>query len=368
MNTESDHGIEILETKKVQREPVQLPMNFITVNETAPDDIKIYVKQDVYREIEVFSAKDTSKEVGGILLGKYAEVHGKMHVLISKFIEAKYTDATAATLTFTHKTWDYIHAVHQKSCPDLVIIGWQHTHPSYGIFLSNYDLFIHQNFFNTPFQVAYVVDPVNQKRGFFQWKNDKLQAANGFYIYDDVGTKISCQTEETNIKKEAQRGRDDRPILISIVLLLFISTIILLAYTRSLNSQITLLAFDQNQVKQSIQAESIRTLEIISGLQQEIDDHKLAFADMISSNDDGNMEQNVKEPTDTPDQHTDATPDPDIMIFRRYVFKEGDNLVSVCKQFGIDYHASANIIQNINGLESLDLIYVGQEIVLPVRN
>ena len=31
--------------------------------------------------------------------------------------------------------------------PDKKIVGWQHTHPGYGIFLSSYDIFIQENFY-----------------------------------------------------------------------------------------------------------------------------------------------------------------------------------------------------------------------------
>ncbi|OQB15783.1 MAG: Mov34/MPN/PAD-1 family protein [Firmicutes bacterium ADurb.Bin193] len=131
------------------------------------DDVKIYIKQDVYLKIEKFSKEDTSRERGGILIGDYFENNKKKNIIISAFIEAKYTDASASTLTFTHETWDYIHSEQKKLYPDKKIIGWQHTHPSYGIFLSNYDLFIHENFFNLPWQIAYVIDPIADKRGFF---------------------------------------------------------------------------------------------------------------------------------------------------------------------------------------------------------
>ena len=105
-----------------------------------------------------------------MLLGNYSRELGKTNVIISDYIEAKYTDASASTLTFTHDTWEYIHAEHERLYADKKIIGWQHTHPNYGIFLSNYDMFIQENFFNLPFQVAYVIDPIQNLRGFFQWK------------------------------------------------------------------------------------------------------------------------------------------------------------------------------------------------------
>ena len=133
---------------------VQLPLNFLSFGEIEPDDVKVYIKQDVYKALEKYAMSNTSKELGTILIGDYCEQLGKTHVVISDYIEAKYTDASASTLTFPHETWDYVHKQHDLLYPNKKIIGWQHTHPNYGIFLSNYDLFIQDNFFNMPFQVA----------------------------------------------------------------------------------------------------------------------------------------------------------------------------------------------------------------------
>ena len=35
----------------------------------------------------------------------------------------------------------------EANFPTESLVGWQHTHPGFGIFLSGYDLFIHRNFF-----------------------------------------------------------------------------------------------------------------------------------------------------------------------------------------------------------------------------
>ncbi len=167
---------------------LQLPINFLCLGEIEDDDVKVYIRQSVYRELEKFAASNTERELGGILIGNYSRDMGQ--VIISQWIEAKYTDASAATLTFTHESWEYIHKEHEKNYPDEKIIGWQHTHPGYGIFLSNYDMFIQENFFNLPFQIAYVIDPVRNLRGFFQWKNGSVEKLKGFYIYDEVETPI----------------------------------------------------------------------------------------------------------------------------------------------------------------------------------
>ena len=70
-------------------------------------------------------------------------------------------------------------------------MGWYHTHPDFGVFLSSHDLFIHRHFFGQPLQVAYVVDPIRQTRGFFQWRGDALDEVGGYHLTADRGDRIA---------------------------------------------------------------------------------------------------------------------------------------------------------------------------------
>ncbi|NLO41135.1 MAG: hypothetical protein GX115_16910 [Ruminiclostridium sp.] len=178
--------IELLENTNTQDCPLQLPKNITKKGSIEEGDVKVLIAEGVYTQIEELACSDTKKELGSILLGSSLLFNGKTHVIISAFIEAKYADATASTLTFTHETWNYIHAEQSRLYPGLKIVGWQHTHPGYGVFLSGFDLFIQENFFNLPFQVAYVIDPIRKKAGFFQWKDNKVQKLGGFFLYHDA--------------------------------------------------------------------------------------------------------------------------------------------------------------------------------------
>jgi hypothetical protein len=97
---EKDFEINIQDENVEDAPSVQLPMNFLTFGEIENDDVKVYIKQDVYKALEKLAASDTTKELGSIILGEYCQEHGKTHVIISQYIEAKYTDASASTLTF----------------------------------------------------------------------------------------------------------------------------------------------------------------------------------------------------------------------------------------------------------------------------
>ncbi len=131
------------------------------------DQVLVIIKKIAKDYIDEYAATDTSRELGGVLIGSYEETGGRHIVKISAAIKARYTDASLAEIKFTHQTWEDIDKVKELYYPNEKIIGWFHTHPGFGIFLSDYDLFIQNNFFKFPYQVAYVVDPIKGKSGFF---------------------------------------------------------------------------------------------------------------------------------------------------------------------------------------------------------
>lgn len=172
-----------------------LPQNVIKVGEQVLNDKNIYIMQSVYKEIHEFTKDKVTVESGGMLMGYIVQANGKTNIIIDGFIEGKYSEGTPTTLKFTHETWDYVHKEAESRFPHDKIIGWIHTHPNFGIFLSNYDKFIHQNFFNDENQVAYVVDPIQHIEGFFFWINGQIEKCPGFYIYDEVGKEIELPDE-----------------------------------------------------------------------------------------------------------------------------------------------------------------------------
>ena len=182
-----------------------LPQNILAVGERVDEDKNIYISQPVYRQIHRFTKNKTVCESGGVLVGTVRNEFGKDHILIEGFVEAKYSEATNTTLTFTHETWSYIHQEMDKRYSGKKIVGWIHTHPDFGIFLSDYDKFIQENFFGEPHQVAYVIDPIQGEEGFYFWVNGKLEKCKGFYLFDRQGVKLTA-IEKTEIKAAANNN------------------------------------------------------------------------------------------------------------------------------------------------------------------
>lgn len=171
------------------------------------DDLKILIHQNTLEEVDDYLSGDLNNEQGGVLLGEICiNKEGKKFILINDLIIAKHSNSSLSRLTFTHETWDYINEVREKDYPEKKILGWFHSHPGHTVFLSNFDMFIQENFFNMYYMVAYVFDPTINDRGFFLWRNDKIVKAGGYYKYgisirDDASGLIKIKSVEDLIAK-----------------------------------------------------------------------------------------------------------------------------------------------------------------------
>lgn len=117
---------------------------------------------------------NADREVGGVLVGRIPR-EGQLP-MVSGAIEAIKADEQRATLTFTQDAWEHVHRTLDETYPEgTQIVGWYHSHPGFGIFLSEHDLFIHRNFFSGVSQIAVVVDPVAQTEGVFVWRDGQIE-------------------------------------------------------------------------------------------------------------------------------------------------------------------------------------------------
>lgn len=131
--------------------------------------VSVFVKQPAYARICLHTASDLDNEVGGVLIGQryLDEAAGEQFVVAESVIPACYTRQGPVYLTFTQDSLVYFHTTLEQRYPGKRIVGWYHTHPRMGIFLSHYDTWLHGSFFSEPWQVALVVEPHTSTAGFF---------------------------------------------------------------------------------------------------------------------------------------------------------------------------------------------------------
>ena len=152
----------------------------------AGDDLHIFLGVDTLREIVRYAKSDIAHELGGVLPGSFYRHRDRLWIEIDGYIKAQSYVNTSASFKFTHDSWSAITREKEARFADRPLVGWQHTHPGYGVFLSGMDLFIQTHFFNLPYQVALVVDPRADTLGFFQWKRGKVSPCGFFYVRDNA--------------------------------------------------------------------------------------------------------------------------------------------------------------------------------------
>lgn len=141
----------------------------------APANTESAVPQEVILEDGLLQtvwehANRSEVEVAGILLGTMDESGCRLRAAIP----AVSSRGSTVRVTITHRDWDYFHREIRQYYPGLKIMGWYHSHPGHGIFLSQEDLFLHNSFFRGSEQVALVVDPDRGEFGLFARRGEQV--------------------------------------------------------------------------------------------------------------------------------------------------------------------------------------------------
>jgi len=148
------------------------------------------------KKIEDHCFSETQIEVGGFLVG-YLE-GDTSHV--TNVFAAKHSVGASTQLTFTHDSWNAIYEQLEKEPEGTSLIGWFHSHPNFGVFLSDHDKFIQANFFKQDGQITVVVDPIRGRRGWFFSSAGKIETYKEIIPTDRKRLGVSDSNADQNIE------------------------------------------------------------------------------------------------------------------------------------------------------------------------
>ncbi len=148
-----------------------------------------FVSRTALEAMRAHARSSPAAEVGGILCGQAYRLAGSSCVMVdvATAIPARAADGTPVHLQFTAAAWDQVFAERSRSASDLEIVGWYHTHPGLGVFLSGTDRHTQAAFFGQDWQVAMVLDPHSGDEG-------------AFFGPDGAGTAFSTYAAPTPAK------------------------------------------------------------------------------------------------------------------------------------------------------------------------
>lgn len=135
----------------------------------AHNNVQLFVIESAIHRLKTHLSQDTTKETGGILVGNVL-VDSEKGIYCTKItgaIAAPTTIGNRSTFRFTPHCWPAILKEQKEFYPQTQIVGWYHSHPNFGVFLSGVDLETQQDCFNQPWHIAVVYDPIRDEIGFF---------------------------------------------------------------------------------------------------------------------------------------------------------------------------------------------------------
>lgn len=157
---------------------------------------QVVFRRSALDAIHAHGKESLHNEICGVVVGQVHTDKRGPYLYIAAAIRGEHANHHAAQVTFTSETWTGIHQVMDSDYPDLRIVGWYHSHPGFGVFLSGMDLFIHDNFFDLPWQIAFVYDPIGGDEASFVWRAGQTKR-EPFLVHEvpDAWTVARQQTE-----------------------------------------------------------------------------------------------------------------------------------------------------------------------------
>ncbi len=180
-----------LDIRLLKRE--ELPQEVFPGGRSEP--FRVFFTPEVHAALWKHACEDTSVEICGVLVGSWHRDEVGPFVKIVDSIRGEGAKTQFAEVTFTHQTWAKINSEMDTKFAALKIVGWYHTHPDFGIFLSDRDRFIQENFFSGPGQIAHVIDPIRKIEGVFVWQKNQPSLTEHFWVGDRIVTGLPAGAE-----------------------------------------------------------------------------------------------------------------------------------------------------------------------------
>ncbi len=103
-------------------------------------------------------------EIGGFILGTFSKINENAYTItLDKLVEIEGGDQSSQySLEFDSRAWAALDEAMNDNGENsgYSLIGWFHTHPGHGVFLSRPDINISENFFDKPYQIALEIDNI----------------------------------------------------------------------------------------------------------------------------------------------------------------------------------------------------------------
>jgi proteasome lid subunit RPN8/RPN11 len=155
----------------------------------------VFIEEHCLEQMRSHTAGNTRAEQAGILSGS-VYLHGERSYLVTveSALPAE-TLADASYFRFREDAWDKIWAALPEAT---ALLGWYHSHPGLGVFMSATDHRTQQRHFGAPWQLAVVLDPISQAIKVFAGRSGReLPEPHVLIFREKAGFPAGCKRQSS---------------------------------------------------------------------------------------------------------------------------------------------------------------------------
>lgn len=169
--------------------------------------ISVYIYKEAYDGIKRHIRDDRMHERGGILVGHpFINIENKQSkfVCIKGQIPTESHNFSVGHFNVSPEELSRARNKMEEQFPGLIAVGWYHSHPGHGVFLSGPDMQIVKSIYNADWQLAFVVDSLQNKEAFFRG-SEGVQIKN-FEILNAIPACILAIEKYNQAQSKQQDG------------------------------------------------------------------------------------------------------------------------------------------------------------------
>ena len=151
--------------------------------------LRIYMEDYVCTFLHQYATSGGYDERLAYLVGRHMVIDGQPFLFISGAMYGLYAEQMEGYTRFSQKSAEYAAAMLDEHFPGLEIVGWMQSQPSYGTYLNQHYAAYHLRQFPKPYQVLFVMDPLERVNAFYNANPnavtpaDRMAEISGYFIY-----------------------------------------------------------------------------------------------------------------------------------------------------------------------------------------
>ena len=150
-----------------------IPSDEKKVEASMANDADFYLKEEAFDKIlkHCYEMAADGKEAMGFLIGDVRKWESMYSIAFD--VATSSLDASPYRVRFSRDAFEELFDKLDEIEYEYIIVGWYHSHVGYTSFMSDIDLETQRKYFNKPFHIAMVVDPINMEAKSFKLMNER---------------------------------------------------------------------------------------------------------------------------------------------------------------------------------------------------